>query len=1080
MRVEKIQFKNLASLEGEWEINLTDPAYERNGIFAITGATGAGKTTIFDAIRLALFRRTNRLEGFAGSNEIMTRGTGECFSRLQFSLSGRRYVAFWSQSRAHGRADGNLQPDRHTLEEMMPDGTLHMISEQRKQTDRKIVELLKMDFDHFSRAMLLPQGEFAIFLKTPAAERSEILEQITGSTIYKQISAEAYLKFRTVQERYDLESAGLESIALLSAEEIVSLEERKKQTSSEAARCTMLSAALEHVNDLSTRLEATRAELQTLSQEEATALPELKTAESSHLEAVADTAAARKVREEQRPVIAAARTLDETIRQLKKELENNSEQIRQEEAAFSSAELGLKKLDRSLKEAEAAEQSARTELAAHPEDAALPEHFAAWNLKLNDFATLRKEADVVSRTLEDRRKTLVEQQKKCEKPREEQQRFREELEALQKKKQQIDDEYVALSSNTSDSPESIRLGLSLQMERIRELFEAAANLRIRNSHLRELAAAGNRLREQAVRSRAELEQLEAEFHELEPQYRNPDFATERLRLNEGTPCPLCGALHHPYANSDAPEEIIRKQKRYQSASEQIQALRLRLATSTAEAKQLEEQLTNETAAQEQETARLNAKLPQGWNLSAESENLEKSLQEKQIECQNLLDRSERLEQSRRQLLGSCEAVESALLQAKQQEVEAGHNAALAALALEESRKRDEELRARLTAAELDLTALLAPFNTPLDQAQTVLRARLKHFQELSGQIDKAAATRTQIAREIVLRNDFLNKQRERLGSLNLARSEQEKQLLEKSTRRTGLLGGRSAEEVEQALELALHAAIAREQELAERLQVLKESQAARTARQESAARRLAELEAELARCSAGDRRTCEERSAEAAQLREQARLLNEESGAVAQKLLHDAAERERHKTEKEKLEKIRRELERWKRLNDLIGKQDGGKFQQFAQSLIFEQLIEEANRALRRFTDRYELISIEDSPLDFNVIDHYQCDEIRSIRNLSGGESFLVSTALALALPRMAGEQLEIDTLFLDEGFGTLDEETLAHVLSQIQSLKNEGKLIGIITHVPNIEIFVPLRIRLLPAEKSGRSRITGPGVTAR
>ena len=133
---------------------------------------------------------------------------------------------------------------------------------------------------------------------------------------------------------------------------------------------------------------------------------------------------------------------------------------------------------------------------------------------------------------------------------------------------------------------------------------------------------------------------------------------------------------------------------------------------------------------------------------------------------------------------------------------------------------------------------------------------------------------------------------------------------------------------------------------------------------------------------------------------------------------------------------------------------------------------------LCKFSDRYELVSIEDSPLDFNVIDHYQCDDVRTVKNLSGGESFLVSMSLALALPRMTGENLQIDTLFLDEGFGTLDEDTLAHVLPQIQSLQSGGKLVGIITHVPNIEVFVPLQIRLLPAEKSGRSRIVGPGVT--
>ena len=90
----------------------------------------------------------------------------------------------------------------------------------------------------------------------------------------------------------------------------------------------------------------------------------------------------------------------------------------------------------------------------------------------------------------------------------------------------------------------------------------------------------------------------------------------------------------------------------------------------------------------------------------------------------------------------------------------------------------------------------------------------------------------------------------------------------------------------------------------------------------------------------------------------------------------------------------------------------------------------------------------------------------------------IIQLALALSGAICAKSLRPIEFFFLDEGFGTLDEDTLAHVLPQIQSLQSGGKLVGIITHVPNIEVFVPLQIRLLPAEKSGRSRIVGPGVT--
>ena len=97
----------------------------------------------------------------------------------------------------------------------------------------------------------------------------------------------------------------------------------------------------------------------------------------------------------------------------------------------------------------------------------------------------------------------------------------------------------------------------------------------------------------------------------------------------------------------------------------------------------------------------------------------------------------------------------------------------------------------------------------------------------------------------------------------------------------------------------------------------------------------------------------------------------------------------------------------------------------FAQGLTFELMVSHANRQLEKMTDRYLLIRDEQQPLELNVVDNYQAGEIRSTRNLSGGESFIVSLTLALGLSRMASRKVRVDSLFLDEGFGTLDEDAL-------------------------------------------------------
>ena len=154
----------------------------------------------------------------------------------------------------------------------------------------------------------------------------------------------------------------------------------------------------------------------------------------------------------------------------------------------------------------------------------------------------------------------------------------------------------------------------------------------------------------------------------------------------------------------------------------------------------------------------------------------------------------------------------------------------------------------------------------------------------------------------------------------------------------------------------------------------------------------------------------------------------------------------------------------------------GKKYRTFVQSLTLETLIENANGQLAKFSDRYTLTADSGNGLEFNVKDAYRGNEIRSTRNLSGGETFLISLALALGLSRMARNRVRIDTLFLDEGFGTLDEETLQHALEQLAGLKQNGKLIGIISHAHGIEDIVPVVLHF--ENHAGYSTISGPGVS--
>ena len=167
-----------------------------------------------------------------------------------------------------------------------------------------------------------------------------------------------------------------------------------------------------------------------------------------------------------------------------------------------------------------------------------------------------------------------------------------------------------------------------------------------------------------------------------------------------------------------------------------------------------------------------------------------------------------------------------------------------------------------------------------------------------------------------------------------------------------------------------------------------------------------------------------------------------------------------------------------KRLNNLhllIGSADGKKFRNFAQGLTFERMVALANLQLRKLTDRYLLFHDNTQSLELQVVDSYQADQVRSTRNLSGGESFLVSLALALGLSHTASRNVRVDSLFLDEGFGSLDEDTLQTALDTLSSLQQEGKLVSVISHIAALKEQIRTQIQVEPLTE-GRSVLIGPG----
>ena len=226
MKIQTVRFKNLNSLSGEWLIDFTDPHFTSSGIFAIVGATGAGKTTILDAISLALYGRTPRLKQISKStNEIMSRQAGECFSEVEFSSSKGKFRVHWSQHRARKSAAGDLQPPRHEFVLAESD---KILATKLKDVAERVTDATGMTFDQFTRSMLLAQGDFSKFLQASSDQRAPILEQITGTEIYSLISKQVHQCKTDEEKKLELLQNELKNLHILSPEEITTV--RNEQT----------------------------------------------------------------------------------------------------------------------------------------------------------------------------------------------------------------------------------------------------------------------------------------------------------------------------------------------------------------------------------------------------------------------------------------------------------------------------------------------------------------------------------------------------------------------------------------------------------------------------------------------------------------------------------------------------------------------------------------------------------------------------------------------------------------------------------------------------------------------------------
>ena len=1075
MKILELRFKNLNSLYGEWVIDFTHPEYASNGLFALTGPTGAGKSTILDAICLALYGATPRLGKITkGGNEIMSRQTGECYAEVLFESQAGRFRCHWEQRRARKRAEGKLQDQEHQI----ADATGKPLETKKSLVGKVIEEKTGMDFDRFTRSILLAQGGFDTFLKADVEQKSKILEQITGTEIYTEISKRVHERQREEQEKLNLLNAETSGIEILEPEQERAIQEDLAVKEMQEAELIGQSAETEKAIAWLSTIENLKTEILSLEEEAA----QLKT----HTQAFEPS----RLKLEQGNKAAALDGLYANLTSLRQQQTDDQASLKSKKDALSALEITARSQAESLQTAEQLTLSAKEER--------------------EKAAPLIQKIRLFDQRIAQQRKAISESMEACTN---DAHRIEENQQARAEKKE----EETSASAALGDVEQYLQLnaqdewligglaGVDVQFNsllvkhgelRLIEASLQSAHTALDDATKNEVAAiqecqrkkqaletAGEN-RKQAHQALSQLlgEKLLREYRQ-EKDYllREKSYIKtiekleeQRAKLEDGRACPLCGSIEHPFAKGNVPvpdkidleieklSQLIEKAEAQESLIKELEQAEAAARQNLNVSERQEAEAVHNKASAEKRLEELKSTLatlqgdfeqikesvleklrPLGIHEIQESEleSLLNTLKSRLLAWQTHVEQKRNIENQMANINREVERLDAVIgTQVKELTVKQAN--------LEQRNKElagEREARTQLY-GDKNPEEEEDRLNNAIADAELTERKIRNHHTELQ---QKLTTAQTQV--------ESLNKRIEqRTPELEKVETDFSTAVMARFTNEHAFLQARLSSEERESL-------TSQAKELDDAGLALKTKQKDREAR----------LATERSKkCT---NKTLEELEPQFKEFEESLETLRHAIAGIHHKLRENASALERIKEQQSAIESQKKECQRWEKLHSLIGSSDGKKYRNFAQGLTFERMVSHANRQLEKMTDRYLLIRDEHQPLELNVIDHYQAGEIRSTKNLSGGESFIVSLTLALGLSKMASRKVRVDSLFLDEGFGTLDEEALETALETLSGLQQDGKLIGIISHVSALKERIRTQISIAPIS-SGRSSLFGPG----
>ena len=1132
MKFLQLEILNLASLDkqGGEVINFEEGALGESTIFSIVGPTGSGKSTLLDAICLALYNRAPRyprkkgdknqsieIFGAADASEsnrlaptdsrnILTRGKKEGYSKLTFlANNGSIYRAEWHvrfQRVRYENAKTALYKITRNGEE---------ITEEAADWN-ELPNIIGLDYDQFLRTVLIAQGSFANFLTAKENERYELLEKLIGcEETYTNIATEIKKAKDQATDAYNQMAASVEAVKqnLLNDEELTQLKEEIDRL--EKAE-----------KELDSQLQAISKDLQWF-EENDKQIKQITICQSDMRQA----ADAIKAMQAQILHLQLHDEVQPAVNQLQ-EVERQTQSIHEQEENILKAEGNIKSQESAISESEKALASLKEAVskAQEQQEKALPVIAEARALKTKMEAAMpnlkekkealelaQKENQTALKDVEENARNIKKWEAETEKANLALKTTKEEIakqkqvlhEATQVAEQAWEKERNKTAGQNIEELQSHKSAAEKKLQDVQQAIKVVAHLdtatteKQKNEERIQVLGKRNAEIDEAL-GKLSIEALEKESLTLRNAYTlmvSEKWEIHRANLTEGKPCPLCGSTTHPYHTDNRQfEEATTELSQLLKAKENLLKLQQKEEKDlSGERKQndgevqtlqkQQEKLSGEIATYEEDWKALIAQYPKIPKAEAELKSLLPIYENKAKDASSKLSlfnkiqkEIERLTQLKDKAVKDEAAYESkaSTIQNKAQE-----NTSTCATKLAEQKALTTNLISQQKSKEEAYGKALQAWNSAKKEME---EWQEKYKQILNGEEPDAAEQRLTAAKDEATKaadtqNENINKLKAELANSKgshqtmLSQNKTMKENLQEKEKELDLWIEEYNKQLEEksieppfidrnTIREMLHSAedwnaIRREKD--EKEKAVASTTALYQSAEKAHQQHLEHQPAQTRDALLAIQQEYQERSQRNELIAANARMQNHQE---AVKLLGDKAEA---------LNLVTQEKDDWTAITDAIGA-DGKTLRKIAQCYTLSFLIAHANQEIRKFNSRYELQQVKHS-LGIRVIDHDRADDIRDTTSLSGGETFIVSLGLALGLSALSSRNISFENLFIDEGFGTLDPDTLATVIDSLAMLQSsQGKKVGVISHTDTMSERITTQIRIIKNGNSGSSHI--------